>query len=309
MNVYHGVEKFQFNSKNILTIGTFDGVHLGHRFLLNRVNALSKKNNGVSTVVTFDPHPQLVVAHENRGPIKLLSMLDEKIELLSRFGIENLYIIPFDVQFANLSPNEFIQYYLKKSIGLLGVVVGHDHGFGNARKGNITTLFDAFAKNSVWVEQLGQYTHDDNLISSSVIRKLLLDGKVVHANEMLGYPYSVKKQVVLGNKRGRQLGFPTANLDIANSDKLIPGSGVYAIKCNLQGKAHIGMANIGTRPTFGDHETSLEVHILDFDGDIYGKDLGVQFIIKIRNQIKFENPTDLVAQLEKDKIKVRTILS
>ncbi|MCA9734101.1 MAG: bifunctional riboflavin kinase/FAD synthetase [Deferribacteres bacterium] len=309
MNVYQGIENFQFNSKNILTIGTFDGVHLGHKYLLDRVNVLSKKHNGVASVVTFDPHPQLVVQKEGLAAIKLLTSLDEKVEILGELGIQNLYIIPFDLQFARLSPNEFILTYLKKLIGLVGVVVGHDHGFGNAREGNYTTLLNAFAANSVWTERLGQFTVNNQLVSSSVIRRLLTAGKIAQANELLGYNYSVTKQVIMGNKRGRELGFPTANLNIADSDKLIPGTGVYATKCTLNQKTYIGMANIGTRPTFSDEKTSFEVHLIDFDGDIYNQEIKVEFIIKIRDQIKFNDASDLVKQLKNDKKNIKSILS
>ncbi|KAA3616049.1 MAG: bifunctional riboflavin kinase/FAD synthetase [Calditrichaeota bacterium] len=301
MNVYHGIDNFQFEAKNILTIGTFDGVHLGHKYLLNRVIVLSKKLDGKPAVVTFEPHPQMVVNSNREIPIKIITTLDEKLEMLKAAGIQSVYVIEFNNQFAKFTSVEFIENYLKTKIGLMGIVVGFDHNFGNARKGDFETLNAAFSDEAIEVEKLDRYAFNDEIISSSTIRRLIANGEIVRANELLGYPYSIAGPIVFGDKRGRNLGFPTANLDIAKLNKIMPEMGVYAVRASIGNESYFGMANVGIRPTFAQESLSLEVNIFDFSENIYGKMVRVHFLKKIRNEVKFSNPQALIKQLQKDK--------
>ncbi len=302
MNVYHRIDTFQPNSNNILTIGTFDGVHLGHGYLLEQVIALSKKLAGIPTVVTFEPHPQLIVNNGRRNPIKTLTTLDEKIALLGKAGIRHIYVIQFDDEFAGLSSTQFIDIYLKKKIGLKAVIVGYDHGFGNARAGNANTLSTAFRDEGIRVEHLDRFTFNGQKISSSVIRRYISGGEIAAANAFLGYAYNLSGKVIVGDKRGRELGFPTANLDIGNSNKILPHNGVYAVKIDIDSTDYYGMANLGVRPTFLNSQKSLEINLFDFEKNIYGKNIRVFFLKKIRDEIKFATADALANQLQADKV-------
>lgn len=308
MNVYRRIEEFQANTNNILTIGTFDGVHRGHKYLLKHVVALSNNLTGVPAVVTFEPHPQMVINNGHRKRIKILTTLEEKLTLLEQAGIHTVYVIPFNSAFAQLSSMQFIETFLREKIGLKGIIVGYDHGFGNARQGNAGTLSSAFQDGNIYIEQLDQFTVHDQKLSSSVIRKKIDEGEIVSANELLGYAYNITGEVILGDKRGRELGFPTANLDILNSNKVLPANGVYAVNVELENTLHHGMANLGVRPTFLKNSKSLEINLFDFSDEIYGKVMRVYFLKKIRNEKKFATVDGLISQLNSDKTETELFL-
>jgi riboflavin kinase/FMN adenylyltransferase len=275
----------------VVTVGTFDGLHLGHQKIIRRMTELAKENNGETILVTFDPHPRLV-----------------KFDLLSKLGIDHLIIVPFTKKFAQTTSEDFIINYLVKNIGTKKLIVGYDHHFGRNREGNYQKLHQLGKKYRFDVEEITAQYIDDKAVSSTKIRKALMDGNVKLANKMLGYEYSITGVVVEGNKIGRSIGFPTANIEIEDKYKLIAARGVYACKVDVNGKIYHGMGNIGTRPTVGINGLVTEVHIFDFDKDIYGEEITIFFIDRIRDEKKFENLGELKKQLNKDRKTVSELL-
>jgi riboflavin kinase / FMN adenylyltransferase len=308
MNVYYGIQEFKKLDNAVVTSGTFDGVHLGHQKILNRLNEVAKLNNGQSVVITFYPHPRSVISPDNQI-VKLLSTLDEKIELLEKSGVNNLLIIPFTREFSELSSEEFIQKILIKTIGARTLVIGYDHRFGKNREGGFDYLKLNKEKYGFEIEEISRQDIESVGVSSSKIRKALQEGDVPSADHFLGRNYSLSGLVVKGKQLGRTIGFPTANIQVREIAKLIPSDGVYAVKVYYKNEDFGGMLNIGNRPTVDGTYQTVEVNIFDFDQEIYGENLTVEFLQKIRNEQKFNGLDELKAQIAKDKITCKGILN
>jgi riboflavin kinase/FMN adenylyltransferase len=304
LKVYHDIESFQ-KTGTVVTIGMFDGVHLGHRMLLDRVVLLSRELGGESTVITFWPHPRLVLYPDFQG-LKYLSTLPEKIRLLSEASIENLLVLPFNLALAGMTACEFTEKILVGKLHIRHLVAGYNHQFGKDRKGSLEDLRKCAGNAGFGLEKLEAFRIGGTEISSTRIRNAISDGMVDTANKYLGYPYFILGRVVGGNRLGRSIGFPTANIELDDDHKLTPGLGVYAVKIQLNGEIFSGMLNIGFRPTIHEMEKKerIEVHIFDFDGDIYGQEVLIRFKKKIRDEMKFDNLTELKTRLGKDREEV-----
>ncbi len=306
MKVYHGFEDFKKLDFAVVTSGTFDGVHYGHQKILDRLNEIAHKNGGESVLLTYWPHPRLVLYPEQE--LFLLSSIEEKIELLSTNHVDHLIIIPFTSKFANLSSEDFILKILVEKIGTKKLVIGYDHRFGKNRSGSFEELKKDGPIYGFEVEEIPKQMIENNAVSSTKIRKALLEGKVQVADEYLGRPYTIHGKVIRGDQIGRTINFPTANIEVIFKYKLIPGEGIYAVKVKIDNIFHKGMLNIGYRPTFGGTQKRMEVHIFDFDKDIYDEEIVVEFYGKIRSEIKFQNVGALKAQLIQDKADALKVL-
>lgn len=294
---------------SVVTVGTFDGVHKGHRALIETVVSKAKERHARSVVVTFDPHPREII-NPGKGGIKLLTTLKERCEILEDLGVDVLLVIPFDRDFSLLTSEEFVRNIIHKKIGVSEFVIGYDHHFGHDREGTIDTIkklgselgFDSYV---VSKQEMGDVT-----ISSTVIRKTLAEeGNVKKASEYLNRNYLLNGIVMHGDERGRTIGYPTANLKPEHENKVIPKNGVYAVKVRVQGEWYGGMMNIGVRPTFDDPIRTVEVNIFDFDCEIYGDTIQVRFIDQIRDEQKFNGIEELKAQLDADKKKSLELLN
>lgn len=308
MNVYYGIQEFRKLENAVVTSGTFDGVHLGHQKILKRLNEVAEINNGQSVVITFYPHPRSVISTDNQV-VKILSTLDEKIELLEKSGVSHLLIIPFTREFSELSSEEFIQKILIETIGTKTLVIGYDHRFGKNREGGFDYLKLNKEKYGFEIEEISRQDIENVGVSSSKIRKALQEGDVPSADHFLGRNYSLSGVVVKGKQLGRTIGFPTANIQVREVAKLIPSDGVYAVKVYYNEVEYGGMLNIGNRPTVDGTYQTVEVNIFDFDQEIYGENLKVEFLQKIRNEQKFNGLDELKAQIAKDKITCKAIIN
>ena len=285
-------------SEKILTIGTYDGVHIGHQKILKRVVALAQKEELVPTVLTLFPHPRMVLQKDDT--IKLLNTIDERIELLKTIGIEKVIVKEFTKEFANLSAKDYVEQILVKELNTKQIVIGYDHHFGKNRSANIDDL-KIFAKEfSFKVEEISAQEIEDVTVSSTKIRKALNNGHIEIANAYLGYNYFISGEVVKGKGIGRTLDYPTANIHIKESYKLIPRDGVYVVKSVIDNTTVFGMMNIGTNPTVSGKSRSIEVHFFNFDTDIYGKNLKIEFLHWLRSEQKFESLEALKKQLNID---------
>lgn len=308
MKIYHGLDSFEKPAFAVVTSGTFDGVHLGHQKIITRLREICRKNAGESVVITFWPHPRMVLSKGNTD-LKLLSGIEEKAELLEKVGVDHLLVLPFTAEFSQLSPEEFIQKIYIQGVGTRKLVIGYDHRFGKNREGGFEYLTQNSANYPFTVEEIPRQDIDDVGISSTKIRQALQEGNISLANQYLGYAYGLRGEVVHGDKLGRTIGFPTANLRIAEDYKLIPAEGIYAVRVFLEAEEHQGMLYIGNRPTLvGLHETRIEVNILDFDRDIYGAEIRLSLIEKIRSDAKFESLEAMKAQLKNDELRSREVL-
>ncbi len=298
----------------VATIGMFDGVHEGHRFVLRRVCDYAKAHQLASTVITFDRHPREVV--QTGWKPQLLTTFDERIRLLGETGIDRCVVLPFTQEMAALSAHDFM-LLMANRLGVKVLLTGYDNRFGHNRN----ETFEDYVRygNEIGIEVKGLPSANSQLptlnsqrsdVSSSMVRRLLEEGNVKEAARCLSYPYSITGRVVKGEHVGTRLGFPTANLQVDDSHKMIPSAGVYAVECqllNANGKSLKGMMNIGSRPTFGDHAQTLEVHILDYEGDLYGQTITVSFIERLRNERRFDSEEELVAQLKEDALQVENL--
>lgn len=299
MNIYSSIHDFSTSKKTVFTLGTFDGVHVGHIKIIERLlNASSDDEQ--SLVLTFFPHPRMVLQEES--DIKLLNTIEERTKLLEKAGLQNLIIHPFDQAFSRLSAEEFVKNILVDIFNIKKIIIGHDHRFGRNRTANIDDLILYGKEFGFEVEQISAQEIDEVSISSTKIRNALNEGKIALANEYLGYNYLFSGTVIHGKKLGRTIGFPTANLKIEESYKLIPAIGVYAVKCTVGTKTVNGMLNIGTNPTVDGQNTSIEVHLFDFQEDLYDKKITVELIKWIRDEQKFASVDELKQQLHKDKV-------
>ncbi len=310
MEVHYGYEGITLNNP-VITMGVFDGVHRGHRMLINKVVNEARKRGVDSVVVTFDPHPRIVLDSKTEN-LRFLTDINERILLLQETGIDHLIIIPFTKELSNLTACEFIESILCKKLGVNHLVSGFNHHFGKKHEGTGDTILECSRRFGFTVSREGALTSGDIVVSSSEIRDLLSEGNVEKAAELLGYPYFLSGRVVLGKKLGRNIGFPTANIEPQFKYKLIPADGVYAVNIDIDdsGESLIGMLNIGTRPTVsngGDTKT-IEVHIINFDGDIYGREVRVRFRFRLRDEMKFESVKHLSEQLKADRIRTLSLL-
>ncbi len=293
-----------------ITIGTFDGVHTGHRAILEQLKEEAYRSDGETVVITFDPHPRRIL-NSNQAPALLTSM-EERIERFERMGIDHLVIIPFDQAFSEMSAHEYVTKFLVRLFNPKIIVIGYDHRFGRGRNGDYHMLSELGKIHHYEVRQIPQKLLNDAQISSTAIRQALLAGDIKRANDLLNYPYQLEGIVVEGDKLGRKLGFPTANLSLTTTEKLVPASGVYAVRVQLIENGSFldmqGMMNIGYRPTVNGKERRIEVNIFDFDEQIYQKKLRVSLLEFVRDEMKFSNLDELVAQLKIDKTTITALI-
>jgi riboflavin kinase/FMN adenylyltransferase len=290
----------------VVTIGTFDGVHLGHQKILQTLMDEAKGVDGESVLLTFYPHPRMILFPESHG-MKLLQTQAEKMEKLSEYGLQNLIIYPFSFEFSRLTALEFVRDILVDKLHVRKIVIGYDHQFGKNREGNIDYLKDIAEMYEFEVIEIPAQDIDEVNVSSTKIRDALLQGDLERASVFLGRPYELSGKVVRGRALGRTIGFPTANIEVNSDLKLVPGIGVYAVQVLLEGNVYRGMLNIGKRPTIvSTDDVHLEVHILDFQEDIYDKVITIRFIERVRDEQKFESVEALKEQLQKDEKFVRT---
>ena len=300
MKVYRHIDEINHDSNTIITIGTFDGIHLGHQEIIKKLFERSRYHKGRSFLITFHPHPRKVVSKSNN--IKILSTPDEKISILEKMGLENLFIINFTPEFSQQSPASFINDFLIRKIGLREIVVGHDHKFGKGREGTFETLESLSKSLKFEMSMVDEFKVNDEPVNSTKIRNALSQGDVRKANSFLGREYIFTGKVIEGDKRGRELGYPTANILLDDADKLLPGLGMYAACVIIDNEKFPGLLSIGKRPTFYDNgEIIPEVYIYDFERNIYNKKIAVTVIDKIRDEEKFSSPEDLINQMNKDK--------
>jgi riboflavin kinase / FMN adenylyltransferase len=299
LTVQH-TEHFRLEAPGILTIGTFDGVHLGHQKILQRLAELKEKTGLRTVVLTFDPHPRKVLFPEQKD-LKLLTLVDEKLELLEKHGVDITVVYPFSKQFSALSSEKYIQEILIKSLNVKQLVIGYDHKFGRDRGGDIRTLRSYAPHYDFNVEEISAQDIENISVSSSKIRKALEEGNLEQASRFLGHRYSLSGKVVRGKQLGRELGYPTANLQV-HPDKLIPGKGIYFAEAEFDDKTYPGMMSIGENPTTDhDNKIKVEIHLFDFSGDLYDKKLKLNIISRLRDEKKFANLTELKEALDRDK--------
>ena len=309
MQIHQGLNRLPDFQNTIITIGSFDGVHLGHLMLINSMLEAEKELGETSILITFDPHPQQILQKQS-NPISLLTTLEEKCELLKRTELQHLVIAPFNKKFSEINAEQYVSDFLVSHFHPSTIIIGHDHRFGKDRKGDIHLLNNLASKFQYQIQQIPAYLIDSISISSTRIRKELSDGNISVANELLGYHYFFSGKVTKGNQIGRTIGFPTANINV-DAYKLIPGDGVYAVKVQLPetDQSFSGMMNIGMRPTVGGKTKTVEVHIFDFDADIYDKSITVKIFEKIRDEQKFDGLESLKTALQNDYTKAVDILS
>ncbi|HSK11763.1 MAG TPA: bifunctional riboflavin kinase/FAD synthetase [Phnomibacter sp.] len=305
--------------KAVITIGTFDGVHTGHLQIINQLKETARRAGGESVIITFHPHPRRVVGGQ-QSDLRLLNTLQERIELLEQGGIDHLVIVPFTEDFSKLSALDYVDDFLVKHFAPHTIIIGYDHHFGHNREGNYQLLEALKSKYGYDIQEIPEKVLHNSTISSTLIRQALLNGNILEAAEYLGYPYFLEGTIVEGKKLGRTIGYPTANIRLNDEEKLVPANGVYAVKACLvphQRDAHgkpltpqlKGMMNIGVRPTVDGTSRTIEVNIFDFDRDIYGEDIRVYLMHRLRGEIRFGDLDGLKAQLAKDEAASRQILA
>lgn len=300
MKIYHGLDDFTPLDYAVVTSGTFDGVHVGHQKILSRLKETAEKNNGETVVITYWPHPRLVLHPEDES-LKLLNTFEEKAVLLKEQGIKHLVRIPFTKDFSQLTSHEFITRVLVETIGTRKLVIGYDHRFGKNREGSFEELQRNGPTYGFDVEEIPRQDVDNLGVSSTRIRKALEEGDIQTATHFLGRPYAITGRVVMGDKLGRMLGYPTANIEIETRYKLIPADGIYAVTVDQRDARYRGMLYIGNRPTVAGQKRNIEVNIFDFSREIYGEDITVHFHHLIRHDVKFHDLESLKIQLGKDK--------
>lgn len=308
VKLYNSLKDFEAK-RPVVTIGTFDGVHLGHQKVISKLKDIAKRHNGETVIFTFHTHPRLVTA-PGEGNLRLLTTLKEKINLLENYGIDHLIVYPFNKEFAELSYTEFVEHILVDQMKTHSLVVGYDHKFGKNREGGFEYLQKCANRFSFEIEKLDALVVEDVNVSSTKIRDSLQNGDIKKANHYLGYEFTLHGKVVDGKQLGRKLGFPTANIEASDKHKIIPQYGVYAVYVFVGEKKYRGMLNIGTRPTFNNNadNRSIEVNIFGFSDDIYGSEITLIFVDKIRDEKKFENVGQLIEQLKIDKQSALKIL-
>lgn len=328
MKIYNQLSEFKKLDNAVVTIGTFDGVHFGHQKIVKRLCELAKAKGGESVILTFFPHPRMIIDPENQD-LKLINTISEKAEILERLGVDHLIITPFTRDFSNLSPGEYIKNILIETIGTKHIIVGYDHRFGKDRKGGMAELVDFSETFNYTIEEIPEQDINDVAVSSTKIRNAVLEGDVALAATYLGYNFSINGPVIKGDKIGRTIGFPTANIFVEETYKLIPSDGIYAVTVEMdlevktqKSKVEIpdsslngelstlnsklitykGMAYIGQRPTINGMTRNIEVNIFDFDREIYGQNIKMNFLKFLRHDVKFNGLEELTTQLHQDKL-------
>ncbi|MGN7988325.1 bifunctional riboflavin kinase/FAD synthetase [Pedobacter sp. 22226] len=321
MKIYNNLSEFKKLDNAIVTIGTFDGVHFGHQKIIKQLVEKAKAENGESVILTFFPHPRMIIDPENQD-LKMINTINEKAEILKGLGVDHLIITPFTRDFSNQLPEDYIKNTLVNNIGTKHIIIGYDHRFGKDRSGNLSDLKAAGLHFGFTVEEIMEQDIHDVAVSSTKIRQALLAGDVGLANDYLGYPFSIFGRVIKGDKIGRTIGFPTANIFVEETYKLIPGDGIYAVTVEIESEvqspesevntsniqpsafnlqAYQGMAYIGQRPTINGMTRNIEVNIFDFNQEIYGQDIKMNFLKFLRHDVKFTGLEALTVQLQKDK--------
>ncbi len=309
MNIYYDFSSISSIKNPVLTIGTFDGVHIGHKKIIDQLNEEASKIGGESVLFTFFPHPRMVIFPESHG-LKLIQTQEEKLEKLKEMGLQNVIVFPFTFEFSRLTALEFVRDMLVNQLHVKKLVIGYDHQFGKNREGSIHFLRDVAETYEFEVIEIPAQDIDAVHVSSTKIREALNTGDIEKANDYLGAPFQLSGTVVKGKQLGRTIGFPTANIQLANDLKLIPQNGVYAVKVFYQNECLKGMMNIGVRPTIeGKNDPTIEVHIFDFDQTIYGDNLRVELYKKTRDEQKFNGIEALKNQLKLDEISIRTFFN
>lgn len=309
MKVYAGFQEFKRLKNAVVTTGTFDGVHIGHKKIIGRLLEVAQKTNGETVLITFNPHPRLVLQPENND-LKLISTLNEKIEQLEHAGIDHLIIQPFTLEFSRTTSINFIRDLLVNSVGTKTLVIGYDHHFGRNREGSFEHLQEFGPLYGFNVEEIPALDINEVNVSSTKIRNALLDGDINSANQYLGYTFAISGKVIPGNSIGRTINFPTANIFLDDPHKIIPKPGVYVALLRVDTVIYHAMVNIGINPTVSNsNECKIEAHILNFNGDLYNKLVQIQFMTRIRDEIKFESINQLQKQLEHDKITTQNYFS
>lgn len=301
MNVYRNIDEIKRDDKSVISVGTFDGVHRAHKQIIQKVLELSRSSDARSLIITFDPHPQEVL--RNKSPeIKLLTTTDEKLYLFEKSGIENVLLIKFTLEFSKTTARDFYENYIFSKIGISDLVIGYDHVFGRNREGDFHTLAKLGEEFHFSIHRVEEIDIDGTAVSSTKIRKALWSGDVERGNSLLGYNYGFDCKVVEGDKRGKKIGFPTANIILLAENKVMPGDGIYCVKLSLNNDKYFGMINIGYRPTLtSGKQKVMEINIFDFNKEIYGMNMRVSFLKKLRDEIKFNSKEELVQQLNIDK--------
>lgn len=300
MNIYRSINEVPYEKNSILTIGTFDGIHLGHRKVIGDLIRTARQKKIRSVLVTFYPYPQTIV-RTLKSPIELLTPLDEKIRLLKELGLDILLVIPFTQELSHTEPDIFVESVLVNSVGVCDFIIGYNHAFGKGRRGGAELLKELGSRFDFSVNVTQPVEIDGGGVSSTRIRHLLLQGDVRGGNRLLGRYYSLEGLVKKGNNLGNKIGFPTANIDVFCEKKLIPRDGVYAVVVHFNVEGLPGMANIGYKPTMDGKNRGIEVHIHNFSGDLYNKKLKVEFIDRIRDEKQFDSVEKLVSQIELDR--------
>ncbi len=299
LKIFNAIDSFHSATKTVVTIGTFDGVHIGHQKIVEKLVENAKNRNVESAILTFFPHPRMVLQDQNE--IRLLNTIEERTSLLNKTGLDNLIIHPFDKVFSRLTAEEFVKNILVDRLNVKKIIIGYDHRFGRNRTANIDDLIEFGEKYGFEVEQISVQEIQEASVSSTKIRTALADGNVELANQYLGYRYFLTGTVQEGKQLGRTIGFPTANLKIEESYKLIPRQGVYIVESDLNGIKVYGMMNIGTNPTFNESTLSVEIHFLDFNSNLYNQKLQISIHKYLRTEQKFDSVHQLKEQLEKDR--------
>ncbi|TZF82772.1 bifunctional riboflavin kinase/FAD synthetase [Pedobacter sp. BS3] len=307
MRIYNDISEFGPVKNAVVTIGTFDGVHIGHQKIISRLQEVARQTGGESVILTFFPHPRMIIDPQN-ADLKMLTTIAEKSELLEQAGIDHLIVTPFTRDFSNMLPGEYVKNILIDKIGVKHLVIGYDHRFGKDRKGSITDLLEYGKTYGFDVEQIPEQDIHDIAVSSTKIRNALLNADVKTAAEFLGYPYHLTGKVIKGDQIGRKLGFPTANLHVPETYKLIPADGIYAVTVKIKAPGAAGFDNedikgmgyIGHRPTINGMTRNIEVNLFEFNRDIYGHDIRIYFHQFIRSDMRFNNLDELREQLKRD---------
>ncbi|MBW4888874.1 bifunctional riboflavin kinase/FAD synthetase [Mucilaginibacter sp. HMF5004] len=308
MKIYHNINDFKPIQNAVVTIGTFDGVHIGHRKIIAKLQELAAEIGGETVILTFFPHPRMILHPEDQD-IKLITTINEKAELLEGLGVDHLIVTPFSRDFSNLSALEYIHDVLVARIGVKKIVIGYDHRFGKDRKGGLEDLQRLSREFEYDVMEIPEQDINDVAVSSTKIREALLNDHTALANQYLGYPFFITGKVIRGDQIGRQIGYPTANILVGESYKLIPGDGIFAVTVDIGKETFKGMAYIGHRPTINGMSRNIEVNIFDFDRDIYDQNIRLNFHHFVRGDFKFNSLDELKIQLAQDRVDVLKVLS
>jgi riboflavin kinase/FMN adenylyltransferase len=307
MQVHYGFESYKNIKNPIVTVGTFDGVHFGHQKIIQRLQKIAKKNNGESVLLTFDPHPRKILLNDQG--LKLIHTINEKINILENLGLDHLVIYPFTLEFSKFSAKRYIDELLIQKLGTHTLVIGYDHHFGNDREGNIDLLKKYEKSNPFYLEEIKAHEIEEIKISSTKVRSAIEKGNIHLVNDYCGHFYEFSGEVVHGNGIGKTIGTPTANIKLNSNEKIIPLDGVYAVICQIKDANYKGIMNIGFKPTVDEgQKRTVEIHLFDYEKEIYGQDLRTKVIERIRDEVKFNSLKELKNQILKDNEKAKIIL-